>query len=50
MARQGEDATLNTNFGFHGSAIPTAMNTKPSSKELYNMGNLAPVDQGILRQ
>jgi hypothetical protein len=41
MARHGQDATSNPNSGFYGSAIPTAMNMKPSSKQLYE----APLDQ-----
>lgn len=45
MARHGQDATSNTNSGFDGSGIPTAMNTKPSSKQLYDMTK-APLDQG----
>ena len=46
MACQGHDAALNTNSGFYGSAVPTAMNTTPSSKDLYVMAK-APLDPGI---
>jgi hypothetical protein len=50
LARQGQDAAWNTNSGFFGCAIPTEINTKPSSTQLYDMAK-APLDhEGILRQ
>jgi hypothetical protein len=44
MARHSQDATSNAN-SFYSPAIHTAMNTKPSSKQLYDMTK-APLDQG----
>jgi hypothetical protein len=44
LARQGQDAASNTNSGFYVSATPTAINTKPSSKHLFNDMAKAPLD------
>jgi hypothetical protein len=49
-SRRSLELASNRNSGFYCSAIPTAINMKPSSTQVYDMAK-APLDhEGILRQ
>lgn len=46
MARQGPDATSNTNTGFYSSVVSASINANPSSNQLYDTTRV-PLNHGI---